>query len=265
MNRENGIKPLTMAMVGAAVVAMGTSGKAQALSLISTYSGQIGKIDTATGTFSPMSNTNLRLTDIALSNDDQLFGITFRDLYSIKEDGSFSLIGTLGSSNNALEFADNHKLYGAEDSNFYQVDPTTGSKLFIKDIPGFSSSGDLVFEPTTHRFLATSRNGISDALFSIALDGTATQIGDIGFSNVYGLLFDKGKLFGYTDDGQQLLIDPTTGKGIFDKKVQGLSGIITGSTSFESVKSIPEPSSVVGLLSLGVIGASLLRLVQNVS
>jgi len=43
MNRENGIKPLTMAMVGAAVVAMGTSGKAQALSLISTYSGQIGK------------------------------------------------------------------------------------------------------------------------------------------------------------------------------------------------------------------------------
>jgi hypothetical protein len=254
---------ILMPIVGAAVITLGTLGKAQALSFLSTSTG-IGTIDTSTGIFTPFISSGPTFTDIALSNDDNLFGITFTELYSIDQStGSSSLIGNLGRGgfNNALGFAfsDDNQLFGAGDSDFYTINTSTGATSLVANIPGFFSSGDIVFDPVNDRFLATSSLN-NTTLFSISRNGTAIQIGNIGFSYVFGLFFENGTLFGYTGYGygQQLTIDLTTGAGTFDKKVTGVTGEILGATSLPSTgpaRPVPDTGSVLGLLTVGAFGA----------
>jgi hypothetical protein len=253
---------ILMPIVGAAVITLGTLGKAQALSFLSTRTG-IGTIDTSTGIFTPFISSGPAFTDIALSNDNNLFGITFTELYSIDQStGSSSLIGNLGRGgfNNALGFAfsDDNQLFGAGDSDFYTINTSTGATSLVANIPGFFSSGDIVFDPVNDRFLATSSFFHTDSLFSISRNGTATQIGNIGFNYVFGLFFENGTLFGYTANNEQLTIDLTTGAGTFDKKVTGVTGEILGATSLPSTgpaRPVPDTGSVLGLLTVGAFGA----------
>ena len=253
------MRKLSMAIAGAAFIALGTSGAAQAGSFISTSSGQVGTVDQATGAFTQVA-TGPVFTDIALSNTGNLFGITFDQLFSINQSsGTSSLIGNLGVSMNGLGFSTSNELYGtnAGGSGFYKVNTTIGAVSLVANISGFSSSGDIVFDPVNNRFLATSSGSGSDSLFSIALNGTGSKIGNIGFRDVYGLFFDNGTLFGYTADRKQLTIDLATGAGTFNKNVTGVRGEIYGSASLPSTgpKPVPEPATVFGLLGIGALGA----------
>ena len=251
------LRKLSMAVVGAAVVAFGTSSAAHAGSFVSTSTGQVGTVDQATGGFTQVAS-GPAFTDIALSNTGNLFGITFNQLFSINQSsGTSSLIGNLGDSMNGLGFSTSNELYGTGSSGFYKVNTTTGAVSLVANISGFLSSGDIVFDPLNNRFLATSLGSGSDSLFSIALNGAASKIGNIGFSNVYGLFFDNGTLFGYTADRKQLTIDLATGAATFNKNVTGVRGEIYGAASLPSTgpKSVPEPATVFGLLGVGTLGA----------
>lgn len=250
------VKKLSMALVGAAVV-VGTSGAAQAASFLSTSDGKVGTVDTATGGFTQVLS-GPQFTDIALSEANDFFGITFDKLYKVDvSGGSTSLIGNLGASLNALGFSSSGVLYGAGGFGIYTIDTTTGAAALVNSIPDFSSSGDIVFDPVNSRFVATSSGSGSDSLFSIGLDGVATQIGNIGLSNVYGLFFENGTLFGYTADRKQITIDLATGLGTFDKNVTGINGEIFGAASLPSTgpeTSVPEPGTLFGLLGIGALG-----------
>ncbi|MCL1469381.1 DUF4394 domain-containing protein [Argonema antarcticum] len=202
-------------------------------SFISTSSGQIGTIDPLTATFREIAR-GPAFTDIALSNDGRLFGITSNDLHRIDPiTGASSRIGSLGAGFfNALGFSADNRLYAAaRNSNLYTVDPFTGTVSSVANLgSSFSSSGDIVFDPVNNRFLATSDGVGSDVLFSIGLNGTATRIGNIGFSGVFGLDFENGILLGYTANRQQITLNPGTGSGTFSKNVTGVSGEIFGAT-----------------------------------
>ncbi|NEO71378.1 PEP-CTERM sorting domain-containing protein [Moorena sp. SIO3H5] len=263
------MKKLPIAMAGALVISLGTMGTAQASSFLSTGIGQVGKIDTSTGTFTPLNKNGITFFDIALSNSGDLFGVTggiTGGLYSIdKNTGLSSKIGNLGVFLNALDFSNNNVLYGAGDNSFYTIDTSSGAASLVAKIPNFISSGDIAFDAVNNQFFATSLSvdGSSDTLFSIALDGTATEIGSIGFSDIYGLLFENGTLFGYTGDQQQITIDPTTGAGSFSQNVVGGVGQLFGaagafpSTTVPSA-TVPEPMSVLSLLAVGAFGAGVL-------
>lgn len=152
-------KKLSMALVGAAVFALGTSGAAQAASFLSTSDGRVGTIDTATGLFTQVLS-GPQFTDIALSETNDFFGITFGQLFKVNVGGgSTSLIGNLGASLNALGFGGDGNLYGAGGSGFYKLNTSTGTATLVSNISGFGSSGDIVFDPLNNRFLATSGGG----------------------------------------------------------------------------------------------------------
>lgn len=248
------LQAFSIAVAGASI-SLVTSGSAQATSFLSTSTGQVGTVDSATGTFNPLAS-DVTFTDLAVSNDNNLFGITFSELFSIDSStGSSSLIGNLGIyTMNALAFANDNQLYGAGGSGFYSINPATGAASQIADISGFFSSGDLVFDPVNDRFLGTSLRDSSDTLFSIELDGTATELGSIGFANVYGLSFENGILLGYTANREQIAIDVATGSGTLNQTVTGVNGQIWGATSSASSTTVPEPTSVLGLLGLGGLG-----------
>ncbi|NEP52426.1 MAG: PEP-CTERM sorting domain-containing protein [Moorea sp. SIO3C2] len=260
------MKKLPIAMAGALVVSLGTMGTAQASSFLSTGIGQVGKIDTSTGTFTPLNKNGITFFDIALSNNGDLFGVTISALHSIdKNTGLSSQIGNLGVFLNALDFSNENVLYGAGDDSFYTIDTASGAASLVAKIPNFISSGDIAFDSVNNQFFATSLSvdGSSDILFSIAKDGKATEIGSIGFSDIYGLFFENGTLFGYTGDQQQITIDPTTGAGSFSQNVVGGVGMLFGaaaafpSTTVPSA-TVPEPMSVLSLLAVGAFGAGVL-------
>jgi hypothetical protein len=197
----------------------------------STSSSTVGSINPTNGIFSTLPNSNIPLTDIASYTDSDLFGITFNSLYKIDPTvGTLSFVGNLGVFVNSLGFAPSGVLYATGGSNFYTVDSVKGTASLVANIPGFSSSGDLTYDSTSGRFLATSTNGTTDTLFSIGLGGDARLVGNIGFNNVWGLFFNNGTLYGYTNDKEQIVIDPTTGLGTFNQLVTGLSGQIGGAT-----------------------------------
>ncbi|MEG4317743.1 MULTISPECIES: PEP-CTERM sorting domain-containing protein [unclassified Microcoleus] len=250
MGTSTFMQKLSIATFSAAAIALGTGEAATAgLNFISTQSGQVGVINTSTGAFTEVARGSF-MADIALSNDNRLFGSDFYNLVGINPAlGTFSNIGSFGAVINGLGFAMDNELYGTGYSGFYRVNTLTGAARLIKNIANFSSSGDIAYDLTKKRFLATSDG---DSLWSIPLDGSATKIGNIGFDKVYGLLFDRGTLYGYTG-GKQIAINTATGAGTFSKNVAGVNGWIGGAAS----AAVPEPATVLGsLLGMGILGSA---------
>jgi hypothetical protein len=189
---------LTVSITAGGFLASGAFTPAQAISFLNTFSspGTIGSIDSATGVFNPVITSGPdSLTDIALSGSGQLFGTTFSDLYTFNTaTNSSTRVGGLGALINGLGFATNGNLYGTGGSSFYQINPATGAATQVgANIANFSSAGDIVFNPNTNQFLATSSSPNDSTLFSIGLNGSATQIGNIGFGNVFGIFFEGGQ------------------------------------------------------------------------
>jgi hypothetical protein len=251
MGTSTFMKKLSLATFGAAAIALGTGEVAKAgLNFISTDTGRLGVINTSTGEFTDVARGSI-MYDLALSSDNKLFGSEAMYLAGINPElGTFSTIGHFGFGIfiNGLGFASNNSLYGTGGSSFYEINTLTGAASLIANISDFSSSGDIAYDVANNRFLATS-NG--DSLWSIALNGAAARIGDIGFSGVHSLLFDQGTLYGYAGQ-QQIVINTATGAGTFSKNVAGVDAVIRGAASAP----VPEPATVLGsLLGMGALGS----------
>lgn len=158
----------------------------------------------------------------------------------------------MGTVINGLGFAANGNLYGTGGSGFFQISTTTGAATQIgANIANFDSAGDIVFNPSSNQFLALSSTPSDSTLFSIALDGTATQIGNIGFPSVFGVLFEGSQLIGYTDNRRQINIDLATGAGTFDRNITGTSLTIGGAASLATTgpaAAVPEPFTIIGTI-----------------
>ncbi|MBW4507773.1 MAG: hypothetical protein KME64_14850 [Scytonematopsis contorta HA4267-MV1] len=251
------------------------------VSLVNTSAGDIGVIDAVSGAFTPLLTGGSAWGDLALSPiDGQLYADTTSDAIPLGEKnpnqlfkidpttGQQTLIGNLGVVNMfGLEFASNGVLYGTSQAGgFYSIDTTTGAADLISNIPNFRAAGDLVFNPLSQEFLATSTAPDNSTLFAISTNGAARVVGDIGFTDVLGVQFDRGKLVGYTRDGKELEINPNTGAGTFTQNVAGLTGDVLGATSIKQLSPIAsgstmsyklnDPLSSVGSLNTNLLAAN---------
>ncbi|NJK27905.1 MAG: PQQ-like beta-propeller repeat protein [Coleofasciculaceae cyanobacterium SM2_3_26] len=214
--------------------------------LLATLDGSVGTVDRSTGEFRRIA-TGPAFTDIAATEDGDVFGITFDDLYRIDANsGTIRRQGRLNgaTSFNGLAFDEDDRLYAiAEDSTaLFRIDPNTGTTTFAGSLGfEFFSSGDLVFDPDRDRLYATSRGASSDVLFEIDLTSggfvdDVDRVGSIGFRDVWGLAVENGVLTGYTINGQRLTIDPRTGNGTPTGQVFGLPGQIAGAAEFQGAE-----------------------------
>ncbi|WP_139240433.1 hypothetical protein [Geitlerinema sp. PCC 9228] len=227
-------------------------------SFLGSNTGDFGIVDTDTGTFTSIGNTE-PFFDIAVDNPTLGFGITGNgDLYSINlEDASTNLIGNTGlflNVLNGLGFDDSGNLFATGGSGFYRIDLETGNAILVSNIDGFISSGDIAFDGT--QFFATSANPTNNTLFSFNSDGSnQTQIGAIGFPNVFGLTYQEENLFGFTSNGEILSIDTTTGTGTNINTIAGVRGQIFGAAP----QAVPGPATVLGSFVAGVLGIAFTR------
>ncbi|WP_353621251.1 cadherin domain-containing protein [Labrenzia sp. R4_1] len=152
------------------------------------------------------------MTDIALDNSGNLYGITFNKLYSIDPDtGEATKISSsrFGTSMNALEFGPDGTLYAADSSGkLYTVDVNDGSLTKIGKME-YGSAGDLAF--SGEKLYLSASNG---KIVEIDPDSGATidVVATLPVSNAFGLVGDEGgQLYAFTNGGRVYQIDPETG------------------------------------------------------
>lgn len=173
------------------------------------------------------SNGTDSMTDIAIDDTGVMLGVSGTAVYRVDVTNAHAQRLSTGLTGlfNGLSFVPASMLgttgpdvlVGTRnaDGAVFRIDPATGQTTKIGDMGSFSSSGDLV-AVTGFGTMQTADNGFSnDRLVRLAPSTfSATAIGtDIGYADIWGVAYWKGKIFGFTDAGQFLTIDPTTGIG----------------------------------------------------
>lgn len=196
-------------------------------------SSQLYKVDpdtlavTLVGNFTFAGGGTDQITDLAIDKAGLMIGISFTSVYRIDPATAACtrLSQQLGGTFNGLSFvpADQIGQTGADvlvatrnaNGAVFRVDPMTGGTTQIGNMGNFSSSGDLV-SIAGFGTLQTADNGIAaDRLVRLAPSTfAATAIGtDIGYGDIWGIAYWKDKVFGFTEAGQFITIDPMTGAG----------------------------------------------------
>jgi hypothetical protein len=179
---------------------------------------------TEIGDFGWPSGQSDQMTDIAIDKNGQMIGVSYDKVYRVDTGTAQTtlLSASLQGMFNGLSYVPatfvnqtgDDVLVGTRntDGSVFQIDPMTGTVTQIGSMgSGFTSSGDLVAVAGFGVVQTVPGNG-GDTIATLA-NGTfaATAIGNTGYDMIWGLAFWKNKLFGFTDGGAFVTIDPTTG------------------------------------------------------
>lgn len=170
------------------------------------------KAVTEVGTFSGCAS----IIDIALDGNSNLYATSYSSLYRVdRTTGHCTEIAT-GDYPNSLSFvpkgtvdATDEALVGYDDADYWRIDVTTGQKTKIGTlgVNGLKSSGDIVSVKGGKTYLTvkgTSQCNAHDCL--VEIDPTTGKVtknwGSVEHSNVFGLSFWGGKVYGFDDAGE---------------------------------------------------------------
>lgn len=177
-----------------------------------------------------------QMTDIAINKSGTMIGVSFGSVYRVDTttaqttllsdalDGTFNGLSFVPASQ--LNATGDDVLVGTRNSDgkVFRIDPMTGSATQVGDMGAFQSSGDLV-AVDGFGIMQTVTGGSSDRLARLATQTfAATPIGSgTGFGQIWGVAFWKSKIYGFTNGGQFVLIDPTTGAGTMISQTPGVA------------------------------------------
>ncbi len=173
----------------------------------------------------PSSVISDSMTDIAIDQSGTMIGISYTRVYRVDTATAACtlLSSNLGGSFNGLSFVPatmlgmtgDDILVGTRntDGKVFRIDPMTGAATPVGDMGGgFVSSGDLV---AVEGFgtVQTVPGSSGDVLAKLASGSfAASAIGTgTGYSDIWGVAFWKNKIYGFTDGGDFVLIDPISG------------------------------------------------------
>lgn len=196
-------------------------------------SSQLYKVDPDSLAVMPVGNFTFagggsdQITDIAIDKTGLMIGISFTSVYRIDPATAACtrLSQDLAASFNGLSFVPASELGQSGPDVLVatrnasgvvsRIDPMTGQVTQVGNMGNFSSSGDLV-SVAGFGTMQTADNGASpDRLVRLAPNTfAATPIGtNIGYGDIWGIAYWKDKIFGFTEAGQFITIDPATGAG----------------------------------------------------
>jgi hypothetical protein len=173
-------------------------------------------------------NAITAMTDIALDQNNNMYGVTFTDLYQINYSGNpvvCTQLGGLSTSYNGLTFVPsslmgtpNDVLVGnALDGGWWQINLAPVSETLIGYYGGgpgvIGSAGDSV-GITGDRVYATATGlGASDHLITVdpKTGAMSADLGSTGQTGLWGLGYWSGKAYAFSSAGEIFTIDLTTG------------------------------------------------------
>ena len=222
---------------------------------VTTSTGLVARVNTATGAVEASFDAGVELTDIAASDTGQVYGASFDSIYRLDLDaGTATRIGDHGVYGmNSMAFDGAGTLYAHSDRSrdLYTIDLATGAASSIGRT-GLTSDGDLEFAGGD--LLMTTR-ALGDAGL-VRLDPVSgsvlATIGNIGFDQTFGLAERAGTLYGFAQNSI-FTIDTGTGAGAFLSPVGAPGfGILNGATFLTP---LPLPVTMLGaaLAGLGLL------------
>lgn len=181
-------------------------------------SNELFTINETTGDVKKIGSIGFTTTDIAFYGSE-LYGITFSSFLKIDKTTAVGRkVGSLNfNSMNALVVSESGDIYAASTSNgdFIKIDVSTGKGTLIGNYgSGLTSSGDLAFDSNGILYASVKRlRSPTDWLAQVnRVSGEATLVGDIGFTDVWGLSFFDNILYGVTSSGKFIRINPLSGE-----------------------------------------------------
>ncbi|MEQ1903199.1 MAG: hypothetical protein ABL888_03310 [Pirellulaceae bacterium] len=198
------------------------------------------KVDASSGSVQIVGQMGVTMYDIAFDPTGNLYGVgSGSKLYRINEHtAQATLIGSIGSVVNSLVFSHSGVLYAAG-SSLVRINVATGAGTSIGNFNGFASAGDLAFDATGNLFMSSTSN----QLFKLnPTDGSASLIGSLGYSQVFGLVFGADNvMYGLSNSTQQVFsIDLNSGAGTLKSNFggQGAIGVNGGASRTEAMRDI---------------------------
>lgn len=191
--------------------------------------------NTFIGLFESAGNEKPVITDIALSPNGELYGVSFDNLYRIDK-GTAEVEFVTSFTNfpgiNSLSFDNQGFLYLANvEGTIAAMDISNMSINWAGDFNlGVGSAGDIAFSPSGDLYAVIVTAEGANVLARVDLSsGQATAMGQsIGFKNVWGITFVGDALYGLSadlDNRALISIDKNSGMGTF---IRGLSFSPTG-------------------------------------
>ena len=186
------------------------------------------------------SGCDSAVIDIALDKSSKMYGTTFGGVYTIDTTTAVCTLLATGTYPNSLSFVPvgtldptEEALVGYNGSTYVHIDTTTGNVTTVGDLgKGYSSSGDIVSVIGGGTYLTvTGGDACSQYDCLVEVDPVTgalkTNYGPIGYSEVYGLAFWAGTVYGFDSAGDLFQVT------------------FTGSKA--NVTAIPIPSAPAGL------------------
>jgi DNA-binding beta-propeller fold protein YncE len=151
------------------------------------------------------------IIDIALDESSTLYGTSYNALYTIdKTTAKCTQIAT-GTYPNSLSFvpkgtvdANEEALVGFDQGNYVRIDTKTGTKTKIGSIGGgLASSGDIVSVKGGATYVTVKGGTCDDCIIEInpANGSLVKNWGAIAHTDVFGLSFWGGKVYGFDNGG----------------------------------------------------------------
>jgi len=159
------------------------------------------------------------ITDIAIDGVGRFYGVSYDTLYGINGyTAEVWPIAPLDTPLFGLTCTSDGKLVGGGDG-LVEIDTITGAITTLVPEGRYQTSGDLVGLPDGLLYWAV-REG-DDLVVVDPVSGVTVPRGEIGVTSIYGLGYAYGALYGFTEAGTAIEIDPTTGEVLNTRSLPG--------------------------------------------
>lgn len=173
------------------------------------------------------------ITDLAVTPDQTLYGISDTRLYTLDPDtGAATYVADVpGLTNVGMTFLRTGELLATDDGGgVRRINPATGEVTELDGYGGgYTTAGDLVAVGDGTMFTICDGGPEctweSNCLVTVdPVTGAAiARIGAIGFSQVFGAAYANGHVYAFTNAGQLIEVDRTTGAGTLVRAYDGIS------------------------------------------
>jgi hypothetical protein len=163
------------------------------------------------------------MTDMAVTPDGTLYGITNDKLYTINPVNAAAtyVADVPGLSNVGLTFLPDGTLLATDqDGGVRRVDPTNGMVTEVGAFGGgFATAGDLVAVANGTMYAISDEGPHGDEQDNNILltvntsSGVGTEVGQIGYGGVFGCAVANNRVYAFTRDGEIIEINASTGAG----------------------------------------------------
>ena len=160
---------------------------------------------------------------VVVGLDGAMYGVGFWEVYRIDPNTAaltpLSVDPFPGEVFNSLTVRADGVLIGGIGSQFYEIDPNSGVRANLANAGAWSLAGDVVGLPDGLLYCLMNNTGIESdptSLVSWDIDGGApTVVGPTGQGAMFGVAYHiiNDTIYGFTEGGQIVTIDPATGAG----------------------------------------------------